>query len=91
MAGQPREPRALRMKRKILVIFSNRLNRSQASWFLELDCDATGKILKERRLRAQPKAPRFAEVWENDEGKTSFSSCHRFKRRYRHPLEKRAS
>lgn len=79
------------MKRKILVILSNRLNRSQKSRFLELDCDAKGNILKEHPLRAQPREARFDEVWENDEGRTSMSSCTRFKRKYRHALEKKAS
>ena len=77
------------MKRKILVILSNRLNRSQKPRYLELDCDDAGNILKERPLRAQPKEPRYAEVWENDDGKTEMSSCNSFKRKYRHPLEKR--
>jgi len=76
------------MKRKVLVIMSNRLNRSQKPWFLELDCDEDGNILKERRLSSQPREPRYAEVWENDDGKTDFASCHRFKRKYGHALEK---
>ncbi len=67
---------------------SNRLNRSQKAWFLELDCDEDGNILKERKLRSQPREPLYAEVWENDDGKTDFASCHRFKRKYRHALEK---
>lgn len=79
------------MKRKILVILSNRLNRSQKARFIELDCDEKGNILKERPLRSQPREPRFDEIWENDDGKTSMSSCHRFKRKYRHALEKRKS
>jgi hypothetical protein len=76
------------MKRKILVILSNRLNRSQKARFLELMCDNKGQVLSERRLRSEPRQPRYDEVWENDEGRTSFGSCHRFKRRYRHPLER---
>lgn len=76
------------MKRKILVILSNRLNRSQKVRFLEVDCDDKGTILKERPLRSQPKQPRYDEVWENDDGKTEMSSCNSFKRKYRHPLEK---
>ena len=78
------------MKQKILVILSNRLNRSQKARYLELDCDDQGTILKEQRLRSPPKKPRFAEVWENDDGKTEISSCRSFKRKYRHPLEKPA-
>ena len=76
------------MKRKVLVILSNRLNRSQKARYIELDCDNEGNILKERSLRSQPREPRFHEVWENDDGKTEFASCHSFKRRYRHALEK---
>ncbi|MBI4327638.1 MAG: hypothetical protein HY674_20595 [Chloroflexi bacterium] len=76
------------MKRKILVILSHRLNPSQKARFVELNCDDKGNILKERPLRSQPREPRYDEVWENDEGKRSMSSCHRFRRRYRHALEK---
>ena len=76
------------MKRKVLIILSNRLNRSQKPRFLELECDEEGSILKEKSLRSQPSEPRFHEVWENDDGKTDFASCHRFKRKYGHPLEK---
>ena len=77
------------MKRKVLVILSNRLNRSQKPKFIELDCDEEGNILKERALRSRPREPRYAEVWENDDGKTDFTSCHSFKRKYGHPLQKR--
>ncbi|MDA1277268.1 MAG: hypothetical protein O2960_24930 [Verrucomicrobia bacterium] len=77
------------MKRKILIILSNRLNLSQKPRFVALDCDEEGNILKEQPLRGEPRDARFEEVWENDDGKTSFSSCNRFKRRYRHPLEKK--
>ena len=76
------------MKRKVLVILSNRLNRLQKARFIELDCDEEGNVHKERRLRGQPREPRYAEVWENDDGKTDFASCHRFKRKYGHLLEK---
>ena len=76
------------MKRKILVILSNRLNRNQKVRFLELDCDDKGNILKEHPLRAEPREARFDEVWENDDGKREISSCHRFKRKYRHKLER---
>ena len=77
------------MKRKILVILSNRLNRLKRHRFLELDCDDKGNILKEHALRGQPKTAKYDEVWENDDGKTSMSSCNRFKRKYRHALEKK--
>ncbi len=76
------------MKRKVLIILSNRLNRSQKARFIELVCDEEGNILKECPLRSQPREPRYAEVWENDDGKTDFASCHRFKRTYGHALEK---
>ena len=76
------------MKRKVLIILSNRLNRLQKPRYIELDVDEEGSILKERPLRSQPREPRYHEVWENDDGKTEFASCHSFKRKYRHALEK---
>ncbi len=76
------------MKRKVLVILSNRLNRLQKPRFIEVDCDEKGTVLKEHRLRAQPRVARYDEVWENDDGKTDFSSCHSFKRKYGHALQK---
>ncbi len=76
------------MKRKILVILSNRLNRSQKISYLELECDDKGNILKEHPLRAEPREPRFDEVWENDEAKDDFAACHRFSRKYGHKLQK---
>ena len=76
-------------KRKILVILSNRLNRSQKPRFIELDCDDKGNIFEEHPLRRPPSKPRYHEVWENDDGRTSLSSCYNLKRKYRHPLEKR--
>jgi hypothetical protein len=76
-------------KRKVLVILSNRWNRLQKPRFLELDCDAEGNIHKERRLPSEPRTPRFDEVWENDEAKNDFASCHRFRRKYGHKLEHR--
>jgi hypothetical protein len=77
-----------KMKRNILVIFTNRLNSSQPAQYLEVDCDDEGNVLEERPLSEAPTEARYHEVWENDEGKFSFSSCHRFKRKYRHRLEK---
>ena len=76
------------MKRKVLVILSNRLNRLQKARFIELDCDEEGNILKEHPLRSQPRKPVYHEVWENDDDKVDFTSCHSFKRKYRHVLEK---
>jgi hypothetical protein len=68
---------------------SNRFSPSQKARYLELDCDDKGNILKERPLRRPPHAPAYDEVWENDEGRQSLSSCNRIKRKYRHPLEKK--
>ena len=76
--------------RKVLVILSNRWNRNQKPCFLELDCDAEGNILKQVKLRSAPRVPRYDEVWENDEGRTDFDSCFRFKRKYGHKLQKPA-
>lgn len=77
------------MERRVLVILSNRLNRSQKARFVELKCDEKGNILKETPLRGEPRKPIYDEVWENDEGRTSLSSAYRIKRRYQHPLTKR--
>ncbi len=77
------------MKRKVLVILSNQYNRTQKARFIELDCDEEGNIHKERPLRAQPTKAQYDEVWENNEGRTEFASCHRFQRHYRHKLEKK--
>jgi hypothetical protein len=77
------------MNRTILIILSNRLNKLQKVKYLEVECDEKGNVLKEKTLRAMPKEARFAEVWENDEGRTSFSSSYRFKRKYRHALEQK--
>jgi hypothetical protein len=76
------------MKRKILIILSNRWNRTQKPRVLELDCDAEGNILKQRRLRGMPSKPIYHEVWESDEGRTDFDSCHNFRRKYGHKLER---
>jgi hypothetical protein len=75
-------------RRKILVILSNRWNRSQKPKFLELDCDPEGNILKEVTLRSEPRERRFDEVWENDQGRTEFAACHKFSRKYTHKLQK---
>jgi len=76
------------MKRKVLIILSNRLNRWQKPRFIQLACDEEGNILKQQALRSPPRKPGFDEVWENDDGKTEFSSCHSFKRKYGHALQK---
>ncbi|HYV28567.1 MAG TPA: hypothetical protein VFA77_13605 [Candidatus Eisenbacteria bacterium] len=77
-------------KRKILIILSNRLYPTQKAKWLELDSDEKGNIHKQQPLRSQPREARYDEVWENDEGKTDFASCFRFKRKYGHKLQKRA-
>ena len=77
-------------ERTILVILSNRLDRNQKVRFIEIEADDKGNILKERPLRSEPKEARFDEVWENDEGKPDMSTCHRFKRKYGHRLQKKA-
>lgn len=79
---------ARQMKRKILVILSNRLDRNHKVRYLEVESDDKGNILNEKSLRSEPREARFDEVWENDEGKADMASCHRFKRKYRHKLEK---
>ena len=76
------------MKRTVLVILSNRLNLFQKPRFIEVNCDEEGNILKQHALRSQPRQPRYDEVWENDDGKTDFASCHSFKRKYGHALQK---
>lgn len=76
------------MKRKILIILSNRYNRAQKPRFLELDCDAQGNILNQHPLRGLPGKSRYDEVWENEEGRTDFNSCYNFRRHYRHKLLK---
>lgn len=76
------------MKRKVLVILSNRLDRYQKVRYVEIECDNDGNIENEKALKTEPHKAIYDEVWENDDGKTTVSSCSRFKRRYRHALEK---
>jgi hypothetical protein len=76
------------MKRKILVILSNRFNRNQKPRYLEVEADAKGTILKEKPLRREPREAVFDEVWENNDGKLDMASCNRFSRKYPHRLEK---
>lgn len=78
------------MKRKILVILSNRLSPNQKAKWLELEADEKGTIHKQRPLRSAPRQPLYHEVWENDEGKTEFASCFRFKRKYGHKLQRKS-
>lgn len=77
------------MKRKVLVILSNRFTPSRPARYIELDCKPDGSILKETPLKRAPKKPEYDEVWENDEGRTELSSCHRIKRKYNHALQKK--
>ncbi len=72
------------------MILSNRWDRNKKPRHLEVECDDKGTILKERALRAAPRVAKYDEVWENDEGRDDFASCHKFKRRYGHKLQKRA-
>lgn len=78
-------------KRKILVILTNRLNFFQPARYVEMDCKSDGTILEERPLKRQPRKAQYDEVWQNDEGKDTVKFCHRIKRLYRHPLEKKAA
>lgn len=75
--------------RTVLVMLKNRFTPLKPVRFVELKCKQDGTILKEQVLGGEPKEARFAEVWFNDEGKKSIADCTRFKRIYRHALEKR--
>jgi len=79
------------MKRKILVMLSNRVDPNFKVRHVELECDDKGNILQEKKLRRVPREARFDEVWENDEGRQDVKSCFRFKRKYGHRLEKKAN
>lgn len=76
------------MKRKVLIILSDRLNPRKKTRYVEMDCDEKGTVLRENFIRSLPRVPRYDEVWENDEGRKSTVSCHRFTHKYRHRLEK---
>lgn len=76
-------------KRTILVILLNRFIRSVKPLYVEVECDDKGNIFNEKYLKSEPKKAIYAEVWENDDGKTEISSCNHFKRKYRHALEKK--
>ena len=75
------------MNRKILVILTNRWDRNQKPRYIELEADSKGTVVSETPRRTVPRQPIYAEVWENDEGKTQWAECNRFRRRYPHPLE----
>jgi hypothetical protein len=83
------QKKAAAKPRKILVILTNRVQRSQRPRYIELVADDQGNVLKERLLRARPAKPVFDEVWENDDGKDDWTACKGFRRRYPHPLEKK--
>lgn len=75
------------MNRKILLILTNRWDRTKKPRFVEVEADDKGNALTERALRTQPRKPIYAEVWENDEGKAAWAECNSFRRKYPHPLE----
>jgi hypothetical protein len=76
--------------RTVLVILSNRLTPLKKPRYVEVRCKSDGTILRETPLRSEPKEARFDEVWINDEGKPSMADCTRFKRHYRHRLQRPA-
>jgi hypothetical protein len=76
------------MKRKVLIILSNRLAPLDPVRHFEIVCDDEGTVLSQRRLRSAPSQAIYDEVWQNDEGRTSFDSTFSFKRRYGHRLQK---
>jgi len=75
------------MKRKVLIILSNRLNRNQKARFIELDCDEEGNILKSTRCAASHVSRATTKSGRTTTAKTDFASCHSFKRKYGHALE----
>jgi hypothetical protein len=75
--------------RKILIILSDRLNRSKKPRILELLSKPDGTILKETAIRRLPTKPCYDEVWKNEEGKPSLDRCTSMTRIYRHPLERK--
>jgi len=75
--------------RKVLVILTNRWDKNHKHRFFEVAADDKGNVVKERPLRALPRAALYDEVWENDEGRRDMASCNRFRRKYPHPLERK--
>ncbi len=90
MSAKPKKSKKSDRLRKVLIILSNRLNRLQKPRFMVVECDDLGGIHSEKPVRSEPAEAVFDEVWENDEGKTDFASCHRFSRKYGHKLQKKA-
>lgn len=84
-AKKPKEEKI----RTVLVILSNRFQPSQKPLYFEIKTDEQGTILEQRRLKSEPKQPRFDEVWINDEGKKEVEACTRMKRIYGHKLERK--
>jgi hypothetical protein len=76
------------MKRKVLVILSNRLAPLRKARYFEIVCKSDGTVLAERRLEAAPKKAVYDEVWENSDGKTELDTCTRMSRHYKHKLLK---
>jgi len=81
--------RAKSKLRTVLIILSNRFAPLASPRHLELEVTEDGSILRETPLRGKPREARFDEVWVNDEGRKTMVDCNRFKRVYRHALEKR--
>jgi hypothetical protein len=77
------------MKNRVLVILSNRLDRTWKRRHFDLVSKPDGTVLKEVLLKRPPKSRVYDEVWENDDGKTDIDSCTRMKRHYKHPLLRR--
>jgi hypothetical protein len=77
--------------RIVLVMLSNRFTPLAKPRHVELEVKRDGSILKQHLLRSAPRQARFDEVWVNDDGKRSIDDCTRFKRIYRHRLEKKTA
>jgi hypothetical protein len=80
--------RTYAMKRKVLVILSNRFQRTAEPRFVEILCQEDGTILKETPLKKRPAKAIYDEVWENDDARHSLDSCKSVKRHYKHALIK---
>jgi hypothetical protein len=76
------------MKRKVLVILSNRFAPLQKPRCFEIECKQDGTVLREKALKAMPKKAVYDEVWENNDAKTAIDSCNRMSRHYKHKLLK---
>ena len=76
------------MKRKVLVLLSNRFTPLKEPRCFEILCKPDGTVLEEKRLKVMPKKAVYDEVWENNDGKLEMDSCNRMSRHYKHPLLK---